>query len=78
MLWTIAIILGLLWVLGLVTATTLSGYIHVLAIVALVLVLVAAFRAGTHSERRRSARRQPAADSTDTPDDDAQPSPGPA
>lgn len=39
MLWTIAIIFLLLWVLGLVTSTMLGGFIHVLVGVALVLLL---------------------------------------
>jgi hypothetical protein len=40
MLWTIAIVLLVLWALGLVTATTMSGFIHVLLVAAIVLVLV--------------------------------------
>jgi hypothetical protein len=40
MLWTIAIIFVLLWALGLVTATTLGGYIHLLVVAAVVLLLV--------------------------------------
>ena len=40
MLWTIAVVLLLLWALGLVSATTMGGFIHVLLIAALVLVLV--------------------------------------
>jgi hypothetical protein len=40
MLWTIAIILLLLWALGLVTSYTLGGFIHVLVVVAVVLLLV--------------------------------------
>jgi hypothetical protein len=39
MLWTIAVILLVLWALGLVSAYTLGGYIHVLLIIALVMVL---------------------------------------
>ena len=39
MLWTIAVILLVLWALGLVSAYTLGGYIHVLLVVALVVVL---------------------------------------
>jgi uncharacterized protein (DUF58 family) len=39
MLWTIAVILFVLWALGLVSAYTLGGYIHVLLIIALVMVL---------------------------------------
>ena len=40
MLWTVAVVLLLLWVLGLVSATTMGGFIHVLLVAALALVLV--------------------------------------
>ena len=40
MLQTIAIILLVLWLLGLVTSTTLGGFIHVLLVVAVVLFLL--------------------------------------
>ncbi len=40
MLQTIAIILLVLWLLGLVTSTTLGGFVHVLLVVAIVLFLV--------------------------------------
>ncbi len=40
MLWTIAIILVLLWLLGMVTTYTLSGFIHILLVLALVAVLI--------------------------------------
>jgi len=40
MLWTIAVILLVLWALGLVTAHAMGGFIHVLLVVAVVLVLV--------------------------------------
>ena len=40
MLWTIAVILLVLWLLGLVTSYTLGGFIHVLLVVAVVLFLV--------------------------------------
>ena len=40
MLWTIAAILLVLWVLGLVTSYTLGGFIHILIAVAVVVVLV--------------------------------------
>lgn len=40
MLWTIAVVLLLLWALGLVSATTMGGFIHLLLIAAIVLVLV--------------------------------------
>jgi hypothetical protein len=40
MLWTIAIIILLLWAIGLITSYTLGGFIHVLVVVAVVLLLV--------------------------------------
>jgi hypothetical protein len=40
MLWTIAVILLVLWGLGLVTSTTMGGMIHILLALALVVVLV--------------------------------------
>jgi hypothetical protein len=40
MLWTIALILVVLWVLGLVTATTMGGFVHVLLVLAIVAVLI--------------------------------------
>ena len=40
MLWTIFVILLILWVLGLVTSTTLGGFIHLLLVVAIAVVLI--------------------------------------
>lgn len=40
MLWTIAVVLLVLWVLGLVSSTTMGGFIHVLIVVAVVMILV--------------------------------------
>ncbi len=40
MLWTIAIILFILWLLGLVTSFTLGGFIHVLLVIAVILIVV--------------------------------------
>ena len=40
MLWTIAVILLVLWALGLVTSYTMGGFIHVLLVVAIVVVLI--------------------------------------
>ena len=40
MLYTIAIILLILWVLGLVTSYTIGGFIHILLVVAIIMVLV--------------------------------------
>lgn len=40
MLWTIAVILVVLWILGLVTSFTLNGFIHVLIVVAIIVVVI--------------------------------------
>ena len=40
MLWTIAVILGVLWLLGLVTSYTMGGLIHILLVVAVIMVVV--------------------------------------
>ena len=40
MLWTLAVILIVLWALGLVSGYTLGSFIHVLLVVAVILVLV--------------------------------------
>lgn len=40
MLWTIAVILIILWALGLVSSYTVGGFIHVLLVVALIVVVV--------------------------------------
>lgn len=39
-LWTIAVILIILWLLGMVTAYTLSGFIHILLVIAIIAILV--------------------------------------
>jgi hypothetical protein len=40
MLWTIAVILIVLWLLGLVSSYTLGGFIHILLVLAIIVVLV--------------------------------------
>jgi len=40
MLWTVAVILLVLWGLGLVTSYTLGGFIHILLLLAVVTVLI--------------------------------------
>jgi hypothetical protein len=40
MLWTVAVVLLVLWALGLVSSYTMGGFIHVLLVVAIVVVLV--------------------------------------
>jgi hypothetical protein len=39
MLWTIAVILIILWALGLVSSYTMGGFIHVLLVIAVIVVL---------------------------------------
>jgi len=39
-LWTIAVILIILWVLGLVSSYTLGGFIHILLVIAVIVVLI--------------------------------------
>ena len=40
MLWTIAVILIILWLLGLVSGYTMGNFIHILLVVAIIIVLV--------------------------------------
>ena len=40
MLYTIAIVLLVLWFLGLITSSTMGGFIHVLLVIAIVMLLV--------------------------------------
>jgi len=40
MLMTIAIVLLILWALGLVTSTTMGGFVHVLLVVAIIVILI--------------------------------------
>lgn len=40
MLWTIATILIVLWLLGIVTSTTIGGFINVLLVIAVIIVLI--------------------------------------
>ena len=44
MLYTIAVILLILWLLGLVTSYTIGGFIHILLVIAIVLVLLRVIR----------------------------------
>jgi hypothetical protein len=44
MLYTIAVVLLILWLLGLVTKFTLGGFIHILLIVAIIVVLIKVIR----------------------------------
>lgn len=40
MLYTIAVVLIVLWLLGLVTSTVLGGFIHILLVIAIITILV--------------------------------------
>ena len=40
MLWTIAVVLLILWMLGLVTGYTMGSFIHILLVVAVIIVLI--------------------------------------
>ncbi len=40
MLYTIAVVLIVLWLLGLVTSTVLGGFIHILLVVAIIAILI--------------------------------------
>jgi hypothetical protein len=40
MLYTIAVVLVILWLLGLVTSYTMGGFIHILLVIAVVMILV--------------------------------------
>jgi Family of unknown function (DUF5670) len=40
MLWTIFVILLIMWLLGMVTSYTLGGFIHILLIIAIAVILI--------------------------------------
>jgi hypothetical protein len=40
MLWTIAVVLIILWLLGLVSSYTMGGFIHILLVLAVVVILI--------------------------------------
>jgi hypothetical protein len=40
MLWTIAVILVVLWLLGIVSSYTLGGFIHILLVIAIVIIVI--------------------------------------
>jgi len=48
MLWTIAVILIVLWLLGLITSYTLGGFIHIILVIAII-VLIVGFLQGRRS-----------------------------
>jgi hypothetical protein len=40
LLWTVAVILIILWLLGLVTSYTLGGFVHILLVLAIIVILI--------------------------------------
>lgn len=40
MLWTIAVVMLVLWLLGLITSYTMGGFIHILLVIAVVMVAI--------------------------------------
>ena len=40
MLWTIAVILFVLWLLGFITSYTMGGFIHILLVIAIIVLIV--------------------------------------
>jgi hypothetical protein len=40
MLWTIAVILGVLWLLGMISSTTMGGFVHILLLLAIAVVVI--------------------------------------
>jgi hypothetical protein len=46
MIWTIFVILVILWLLGLVSSYTMGGFIHILLVVAVVVLVLGIFRRG--------------------------------
>jgi hypothetical protein len=44
MLWTIAVVLIILWALGLVTGYTMGSFIHILLVIAVIVILVNVIR----------------------------------
>lgn len=49
MLWTIVLILGILWILGMLTSTTMGGLLHVLLVVAVIVVVANLLRGRSSS-----------------------------
>jgi hypothetical protein len=46
MLWTIAVVLIILWALGLVTGYTIGNFIHILLVIAIIVVIVGFIQRG--------------------------------
>ncbi len=46
MLYTIAVVLIVLWLLGLVTSYTMKGFVHILLVIAIIMILVRVIEGG--------------------------------
>ena len=57
MLWTLFVILFIMWLLGMVTSYTLGGFIHILLVLALVAVLIQLIAGTTPSAATAAATR---------------------
>jgi len=53
MLWTIAVILIVLWLLGLVSSYTMGGFIHILLVIAIIVIVVRLISAGKRFNRHK-------------------------
>ena len=60
MIWTIFVILVILWLLGLVSSYTMGGFIHILLVIAVIMLVVGSFRGDNIiyplGQRRQSGR----------------------
>ncbi len=59
MLWTITIILFILWVLGLVSSYTLGGWIHILLVLAVIVLIFNLLQGDEHSDAATAGVRAP-------------------
>jgi hypothetical protein len=59
MLWTVAVVLLLLWALGMVSATTMGGFIHVLPVLAILLAFTRVLHARRSAEGPDGAPHRP-------------------
>ncbi len=48
MLWTIFVVLLILWLLGMVSSYTMGGFIHILLVIAIVVVLIRVIQGRRH------------------------------
>jgi hypothetical protein len=55
MLWTIAVLLLILWLLGMVSSYALGGFIHILLVLAIIAVLIRLIQGRSPVVRRRAA-----------------------